>query len=332
MLASANQVHEMREIQHREAMLEIRCKRRAWLNKRLVAGVGVGMRDGGIGMAMPFERSPLGLRSWLAEDVEEEEEEEEVEEADLEADTWNGNTEDEGEDGFDEWMSPLRKKFKGMRLLPVEEEREDYGDGDDDEGELVTRELEIDLEMNLEDGWIRSDDNGDGTTTITASPTSPMDIVLERPKIMPRIRPSLRMGGLINNNNINNSMYLRRHCLDSFELPVSFPNSRPHHLTPGSLLCQPLKGCGGGGPGVVDGGVNGSAFDTEGAFGPVVGCEDEEFTLAMDLPFKRRGGGDEVVVIDGTGGGGGGGGGGEGYEEKERRWIAPASLGVVDCR
>jgi len=236
MLASANQAHEARETRHREAMLEIRCKRRAWLNKRLVTGIST--RDGGIGMSLPFERSPLGLRNWLAEDVDE------VDPKAEEANMWDTSVENDEFVSPLSPLSPLKKKFERMTLFPVSEE---------DEREFVERELDLDLDLDLEGGRIRPAEE-DMTT---------LDIVIERPPILPRMRPR------------TSSMHLRRHKLDAFDMPVSYSPSRSRHLTSGSLLCQPLK-CRG-----VD------VVDNEGTvYGP--GGYEEEFTLAMDLPLQRR--------------------------------------------
>lgn len=64
-LANAQQVHTENEQKHKEAMLEIRSRRRAWLNKCLV-----GAANSNVGLAMPFKSSRLAQVSWSSDDYE----------------------------------------------------------------------------------------------------------------------------------------------------------------------------------------------------------------------------------------------------------------------
>ncbi|KAJ7594200.1 hypothetical protein C8J56DRAFT_1043972 [Mycena floridula] len=66
-VANARQVHADREIKQKESMLEIRSRRRAWLNKSLV---GSGHSSHDFGFAMPFKTSRLGQTSWSGNDYE----------------------------------------------------------------------------------------------------------------------------------------------------------------------------------------------------------------------------------------------------------------------
>jgi hypothetical protein len=264
LMASARHAHETRETGHREAMLEIRCRRRAWLSKcLLVTNVGDGsggIRDGGVGMAMPFQKSPLGQSGFTADDVEEIEPEP----------VWD--------DGDGELMlRPSGRWISEARLFPVSEEEENEGD-DDDQVELDMADLDLDLD-GME--WAEEEDR------------FPFD--MERPKIRPRTRMRT----------------MSMHRMGSFPRPVL---QHPRPSTP--LLCQPIKRC-----------RDVDVFDSEGdeVFGQRGhGYVDEEFTLAMDLPFKA---GQKEVFSKPA----------RVYEremEKERVWTPPGlSIGVaVDCR
>ena len=259
-LAGAKAAQDERELRARETILEVRCRRRAWLARRLVAS-SVGMAD--LGMSAVFERSPLGLRSWTAEDVEREDDgEEEDEEGPFE---W---VEEDGRRALHVEMwnervgrASLRQRLglSGNQLFPVSEEEEEGDDeGGDEDGALVAREMALDLDFELEVGndWVRAADEGDeddeDDDDDDGHPT-PLDLVLlERPKARPRMRVR------------TNSMHLRRRHLESVG---------------GLPLCSPLKGCHRH-PGVSEVDAIGF-FDHE---------DSEEFTLSMDLPRRRSGG------------------------------------------
>jgi hypothetical protein len=67
-LANARQLHWDNDKSQRDIMLEIRGRRRAWLNKSLVGGSVA--RNMEVGFAMPFQGSRLGQASWSAEEYE----------------------------------------------------------------------------------------------------------------------------------------------------------------------------------------------------------------------------------------------------------------------
>lgn len=64
-LANARQAHADREQKQRESVLEIRSRRRAWLNKSLTGNAATS-----VGLAMPFKSSRLAQTSWSADDYE----------------------------------------------------------------------------------------------------------------------------------------------------------------------------------------------------------------------------------------------------------------------
>lgn len=66
-LASARHIHAESERRQREAMLEIRSRRRAWLNKSLAGGTRSNMD---FGFALPFRNSRIAQVSWSGEDYE----------------------------------------------------------------------------------------------------------------------------------------------------------------------------------------------------------------------------------------------------------------------
>ncbi len=65
-LQEAKEEHHANEVRQRDAILEIRSRRRAWQNKALVARVG----DMNVGLATPYASSRLAQVSWSGEDYE----------------------------------------------------------------------------------------------------------------------------------------------------------------------------------------------------------------------------------------------------------------------
>lgn len=137
LLADTETTNRANEIKQVEAIIEIKSRRRAWLNKSLFGGVR-GNRD--IGMAMPFQPSMLGRHSWSCEDCE-------LQQAAALVNEFQK-------------MKVGRSEIGEAQLFPVSEEE------DEEEEEDVTsivRELELDFEVDLEGGLICGEDGRDFT-------------------------------------------------------------------------------------------------------------------------------------------------------------------------
>jgi hypothetical protein len=266
LLIQANaQVRAIEEEQtHREAVLEIRSRRRAWTNKALT-----GASSNQFGLGMPFKSSRLAQASWSSDDYEYE----------LPTVNWerhNVRIEQESEEQDElHGFSPRRKKVSSSsRLFPVSEEVEG-----EDEFQLdkalderdVLQELDLEMGFGVSLGFRRIDDDYDPEAGI------PVSFEIERPVLRPRIRTS--------------SMYRQRLAVrDTAEISV-VPLPRPHLLTSSSILCQPMapiKDDLSGKPHLLaelDVTVNEFELSGYGQFGgyPL----EQEFTLAMDLPPKK---------------------------------------------
>jgi len=266
LLIQANaQVKAIEEEQmHREAVLEIRSRRRAWTNKALA-----GASSNQFGLGMPFKSSRLAQASWSSDDYEYE----------LPTVNWerhNLRIEQESEvqdelHGF----SPRRKKVSSTsRLFPVSEEVEGEDEFQLDEAlneHDALQELDLEMGFGVSLGSRRIDDDYDPEAGICVA------FEIERPVLRPRIRTS--------------SMYRQRLAVrDTAEINVvSLP--RPQLLTSSSILCQPMapiKDELSGKPHLraeLDVAVNEFELSGYGQFGGY--APEEEFTLAMDLPPRK---------------------------------------------
>ncbi|KAK0469313.1 uncharacterized protein EV420DRAFT_1258853 [Desarmillaria tabescens] len=206
-LQEAKEEHHANEVRQRDAILEIRSRRRAWQNKALVARVG----DMNVGLATPYTSSRLAQVSWSGEDYEymplshdNDAEKEYVEEYE-----------------YDGKLSLGSKRTKGRsdaKLFPVSEE--------DEEEPFNAQEYELELGLDglddvdaalrawkIEDG----DEYEEGIVNYAG---------IGKPSIHSRIRAnSLRVNRLGLRPNVN-------------------VESLPRHsstLSATSLLCQPLR-------------------------------------------------------------------------------------------
>lgn len=251
LLANARNTHTENEMKHHESVLEIRSRRRAWLNKSLVGGARGGNRD--VGLAMPFQSSRLGQCSWSDEhfDLAQDEDDNDLEEP-------------RADERIGLGLGLRRTRCSGdPRLFPVSEEEEDEA--------FVTRELEFEFGSRLEPeggmGWRRGDEHDDGESESGVR----VALEIERPKIRPRVRTS--------------SMHWHRLDVRApVEVGIVSP-ARPQSFSSSSILCQPLT--------IGKSGVD-LASRRPPAYAEVdvdvagYGYVEEEFTLAMDLPYSVR--------------------------------------------
>lgn len=266
LLIQANvQVRAIEEEQaHREAVLEIRSRRRAWTSKALA-----GASSSQFGLGMPFKSSRLGQASWSSDDYE-------FEMPTVNWERHNVHIEQELEEQDElHGFSPRRKKISSTsRLFPVSEEVE----GEDgfqldealDEHDAL-QELDLEMGFGASLGCRRIDDDYDPEAGIRVA------FEIERPVLRPRIRTS--------------SMYRQRLAVrDTAEISV-VPLPRPQLLTSSSILCQPMASIKDDLSGKshlrpeLDVTVDEFELSGYGQFGGY--APEQEFTLAMDLPPKK---------------------------------------------
>ncbi|KAG6907519.1 hypothetical protein DXG01_008608 [Tephrocybe rancida] len=257
----SRQEQDAEDIKHHHHLLEIRSRRRAWLNQSLLGGTRSQHVD--LGMSMVFSSSPLAQRSWSSDDYEYVPEEPIQRRLEFEE--------------YDRMELRLKREPRCMmttRLFPVSEEE----DGEDNEDALLDRrelELQFDgFEIDLE-GGVQCDDydessQGDGGAMHVS-------FEIERPQLRPRVR--------------TNSMYKHRLRVPP---PTELLPERPAspQLGASSLLCQPLSTVQDdySQPPVyteVDVNLNVSQVDISG-YGGFDKYTEDEFTLAMDLPISVR--------------------------------------------
>ncbi|PBK76141.1 hypothetical protein ARMSODRAFT_905635 [Armillaria solidipes] len=207
-LQEAKEEHHANEVRQRDAILEIRSRRRAWQNKALVARVG----DMNVGLATPYASSRLAQVSWSGEDYE------------YVPPSYDSTAEEEYVEEYDEYDEKLGlglKRSKGRsdaKLFPVsEEDEEEPFDAQEYELELGLDGLDdVDAALRawkIEDG----DDYEEGIVNYAG---------IGKVSIHTRIRTnSLHVNRLGARPNVN-------------------VESLPRHsstLSATSLLCQPLR-------------------------------------------------------------------------------------------
>ncbi|KAF5386642.1 hypothetical protein D9615_002035 [Tricholomella constricta] len=273
-LDNTRQEQEAEDLKHHFNVLEIRSRRRAWLNKALAGGTRNENSD--MGMAMPFRSSPLAQRSWTSEEYEYAPDEV------LSPQEW---PEYDEYDRVELKMKRTRRCTITTRLFPVSEVVEGEDNTEDEDEALDARELQLQFdgfEVDLEGGVRCEEDDHDD-----AEDGAGMRVAfeIERPQVRPRVRTS--------------SMYKHRlHVPPPGGLGhVALPPQ--HQLTSSSLLCQPLTGplnmphpevADLSQPPIyteVDVNLNVGQLDVTG-YGGFGKYSEEEFTLAMDLPISVR--------------------------------------------
>lgn len=261
--ANSRLAHTEIELANRDAILEVRSRRRAWLNKSLVNSSSMD-----VGLGMPFKSSPLAQASWSSDEYE-------FVHEPLDLEAFPRECTDEEYEELEVSMRLRSNKTRGIkdaRLFPVTEEEED------DAHNLRELELEMGLELDLEGGnrFLDDDDIPEGGSTVRVS------IEVDAPRFRPRMRTS--------------SMYQARQSVPLLPLAPSSPNPLPvpPKLMPSSILCQPLSCMS---LQQLDTDLQMKYQKTEVTVNElsVSGCgdfgtytPDAEFTLAMDLPLKIR--------------------------------------------
>ncbi|KAG6854165.1 hypothetical protein C0991_009817 [Blastosporella zonata] len=262
---TARQEQDADDLQHHHHLLEIRGRRRAWLNKTLHGGVRSQHVD--LAMAMVFRSSPLAQQSWSGDDYEY------IPDEHMEAvPRW---LEYEEYDRMELMVKRERRCTMTSRLFPVSEEED--GEGIDNAAILDVQEVDLDgFDIDLEcgvrcDTYDESSEDGGGIQ---------ISFEIERPQLRPRVRTS--------------SMYKHRLRVPP---PVQMAPERPStpQLGAASLLCQPLSTVGSSQDDFpqppeyteVDVSLNVSQVDISG-YGGFDKYAEDEFTLAMDLPISVR--------------------------------------------
>ncbi|KAG6835644.1 hypothetical protein H0H93_016251 [Arthromyces matolae] len=267
MIDRDRQEQEAADLQHHHHLLEIRSRRRAWLNRTLYGGVR--SQDVDSTMSVVFESSPLAQNSWTADDYDSVSED---------SDTPQESQEYEEFDKVQLRMKRSQRFMMGPKLFPVSEEE------DDDDAKVAfldSRGLELGLEdfdIDLESG-MRGNISIESMDEQTISGI-PIALEIERPQLRPRVR--------------TNSMYKHRLRVPPRHGFDAEPPSSPQ-LTASSLLCQPLTCIGQvssqddlSRPPVyteVDVDFNVSQVDLTG-YGGFDRYTEDEFTLSMDLPIS----------------------------------------------
>ncbi|KAF9463243.1 hypothetical protein BDZ94DRAFT_1282602 [Collybia nuda] len=250
----ARQRREDSDIRDHYCLLEVKARRKAWLNKALKGGIR-GQSD--IGMSMPFSRSPLSHKSWTSEEYEFAPEEPAF--PLLEYDDY---------DRLEHKIKRTRRSPRPM-LFPVCEE-----DSEDDKANDI-RELELQFDgfgIDLEGGVVCEEDMEDGGGVQIA-------FEVEKPQPRPRAR--------------KHSMYRHRMYVPppaeivstppAQQLPPSsilyqpFSVKMSHEPVP-DIEQPPVYA-------ELDVSVTGLDAITYGLPGKY---SDDEFTLGMDLPFSVR--------------------------------------------
>lgn len=236
--SNARLLHAASEQRHQDRALEIRGRRRAWLNKNLVAG-NRGANNG-VGLSMPFAKSPLS-QSWSGDDYE------------FVRHFVVNDEELERTGEYDELEEKLGLGLKRTRsrdvatLFPVSEEDEESLD---ERGfELEQYELELGSRPELDSDWaVYNNVDGRFTNRVRVRTTS-----MHRDQS--RVKTPVELG-----------------LVSPQPLPVS------------SILCQPLgmqASCDEVTPPVYSE-VDEVSYGSQGHY------VDDEFTLAMDIPFTVR--------------------------------------------
>ncbi|KAG7451553.1 uncharacterized protein BT62DRAFT_1000807 [Guyanagaster necrorhizus] len=207
-LQEAKEEHLANEVRQRDAVLEIRSRRRAWQNKALVARVG----DMNVGLATPYASSRLAQVSWSGEDYE------------YSSPSYDSIVEEDYVKQYREYDEKLvlgLKRTKGRsdaKLFPVrEEDEEEPCDAQEYELELGLDGLD-DVDAALRAWKIEDEDDYEEGFINYAG--------IGKASIHPRIR--------------TNSMHVNR----LGARPNVNVESLPRHsstLSATSLLCQPLK-------------------------------------------------------------------------------------------
>ncbi|KAG6808728.1 hypothetical protein H0H92_003090 [Tricholoma furcatifolium] len=262
------QEQEAEDIKYNLHLLEIRSRRRAWLNRTLLGGVRSEHID--IEMSTVFQSSSLARHSWTSDDYEyAPDEPEEPEELEL-FEPIQRRVEYEEYDKTQLKLQRGQRCKMTSRLFPVSEE-------EDEDTILSAQDLQVDLDgfdIDLE-GGVRCNDYDEPVEEAGI----PVTFEIEKPRPRPRVRTS--------------SMY--KHRLHVPPPPSLEPEySVPSQLTASSLLCQPFIGCNSSQdlikPPVyteVDVNLNVSQVDLTG-YGGFDKYSEEEFTLSMDLPISVR--------------------------------------------
>ncbi|PFH51197.1 hypothetical protein AMATHDRAFT_47342 [Amanita thiersii Skay4041] len=275
LVARARVAHAENEARQREALLELRSRRRAWLNRALKINVRKPGIPGGVSygyhstcsMSAPFKSSQLARWTWTSEDWEYVPPGSELEDDDdiILQERTRFSVGDEI-DGFGYKLKKPNSRVQA-KLFPVSEEEEDeaeqhrrgdeealmgmgIGDGEDGMCEDL-RELELGMDgfgLDLESGEVGWGDDEDigghrgehRLTSIVAGPGVRIAFEVERPKV--RVRTS--------------SMYeqktpferpllvqqsLEKKSDQSSILPDQSIPAQQSGLQPSSLLCQPLR-------------------------------------------------------------------------------------------
>ncbi|KAJ8520541.1 hypothetical protein ONZ45_g2671 [Pleurotus djamor] len=300
---------------HNEAILEIRSRRRAWLNRSLAGGAHHSPRN--IGLSMPFRRSPLAHTSWTSEDYD-------LVMTPVNLDSFMDDSkqlEPDYEAKLSEGVSRLRLS-DGPKLFPVLEESE--GEVEEDPC-FVSREFGAEFGVDLEGGM-------HGFEHRAAYETADGDMVIGSEGLRvefdaPQIRPRLRTSSMMQRRRFDNAPLSETEFPPSPtsiassppRTPSSSPNNfcypSPHLLDSSSLLCQPIQRAPSSpsafpsssdqmtvsrtgmelersSPSVSaqvhsDMDVDMCVYDYSGG-GHRVQHPDEEFTLGMDIPVKLR--------------------------------------------
>lgn len=251
LLANARLTHVEVETKHHMDMLEVRSRRRAWLNKDLKGSIRGSSLDAG--MAMPFKSSRLAQVSWSSDDYE------------FQRDTEEPSADEDYEE-YEErlGLGTRRKRVSNeARLFPVSEENEDETHDDEQEVE-VQFGFGVDLEGGT--GWVEDEEDDGGSVRVAFD--------IERPQIRPRVRTS--------------SMY--KHRVDAHPPLALVSPPHPQQLI-SPILCQPLSGTRPPQGGNTDSDkppmyteFEDGAVDMPG----YVQYAGDEFTLSMDLPISVR--------------------------------------------
>ncbi|RDB19195.1 hypothetical protein Hypma_013649 [Hypsizygus marmoreus] len=254
-LESSRQAQLEDDIKHHHRVLEIRSRRRAWLNKTLRGG----NQTTDLGLAMSFRSSPLVRLSWSGD---------EYEYAPDEASYHSERQEYDEYDRLELRVKRTKRSTGATRLFPVSEE-----DDEDEDGALDARELQLQFDgfdLDVESGAqcedFADDDADDGSGLRVA-------LEIERPQIRPRVR--------------TNSMHQHRSRApmpaglgigaappQQCQPPDKPPRQFPDHDQPPVYT-------------EVDVNVNVTQLEVTG-YGGFGKFADDEFTLAMDLPFNVR--------------------------------------------
>lgn len=248
------QRQEDSDIRDHYCTMEVKARRKAWLNKALKGGV---RSQSDIGMSMPFTRSPLSQKSWTSEHYEYAPDEHTF--PVLEYDEY---------DKLEHRIKRTRKSSRSMLFPVCEEDSEDDRVND-------ARELELHFDgfgVDLEGGVACAEDAEDGGGVQVA-------LEVEQPQIRPRARKP--------------SMYRHRLYVPppteivSVPQPQPLPASsilyQPFSVSPSRERVPDIEQP----PVYAELDVSVRALGTI-TYGLPGKYSDDEFTLGMDLPFSVR--------------------------------------------